>query len=80
MELIENYKKKLEEKIQIFHQLDLSLKMTQGQIGLLQEFIKDAFDKNGDYIDKDYKAIGGPKICKWCIYQWTEHCPKYKKI
>ena len=43
---------------------------------LVDEFINECFDENGEYIDKEYKATGGPKICKWCIHKNTKNCPK----
>jgi RecB family exonuclease len=46
----------------------------------IDKFIIECFDENGNYIDKDYEAIGSPTICKWCEYHLTEYCPKLGNI
>jgi len=45
-------------------------------IKIIDEFINECFDENGDYIDKNYEASGNENACKWCEYKGTEHCPK----
>lgn len=43
---------------------------------ILDEFINECFDKNGDYVRKNYEASGNANACKWCEYRNTEHCPE----
>ena len=40
----------------------------------LSKFIDDAFDKQGQYIDKEYEKKPSKSNCMFCEYKDTEHC------
>ena len=40
----------------------------------LTKFIDDAFDKHGQYIDKEYDKKPSKSNCMFCEYKGTEHC------
>jgi len=40
----------------------------------LDIFIKDAFDENGKYNQKDYEQVPSKSNCMFCNYKATEHC------
>ena len=40
----------------------------------LKTFMDDAFDEEGNRIDKDYKTNASKKTCKWCEFRKTEYC------
>ncbi len=40
----------------------------------LAKFIEDAFDKQGQYIDKEYEQRPSKSNCRFCSYVGTEHC------
>jgi len=40
----------------------------------LTKFIDDAFDKHGQYIDKEYEKKPSKSNCMFCEYKGTEHC------
>ena len=50
-------------------------KIKRGQASnALTKFIQDAFDNNGQYVDKEYEKIPSKSNCMFCPYLNTEHC------
>lgn len=50
-------------------------KIKRGQASnALTKFIQDAFDNNGQYIDKEYEKVPSKSNCMFCPYLNTEHC------
>lgn len=40
-------------------------------VGQITQFLSDALDSSGEYIDKDYPKNPTTKNCKWCIFRET---------
>ena len=45
-------------------------------VSQIDQFITEALDSNGEYIDKDYPKVPSAKNCKWCLFRTT--CPGYR--
>lgn len=47
-------------------------------VGQIDQFISDALDSNGEYVDKDYPKNPTVKNCKWCLFR--DSCPGYAAV
>ena len=43
---------------------------------MITEFIEDALDDSGTFIEKTYKTNLSDKACRFCLFKKTEHCPE----
>lgn len=58
-------------------------RITKQLIGVAEDFILKAFDRDGNYLDKKHPAIAGVDYnnCKWCQFSEDEiNCPKSNRI
>lgn len=47
-------------------------------VGQIDQFITEALDQTGKYIDKDYPMVPTVKNCKWCLFRET--CSGYHAV